>query len=117
MTLVAGMTNGGLCGNDDGGAGLSVLTVWPGSTELPAVFLLDGLQAGFTNFAVVFGHVGFGDFSATITDHGSPCSWPGGTPWSAGVSCRSLFVSMANAISRDTTPTLMALSATLNAGQ
>ena len=32
--------------------------------------LLDGLQAGFTNFAVFVGHVGFGYFSAAITDHG-----------------------------------------------
>ena len=49
---------------------LSVLALGAGSAELAAVFLLDGLQAGFADFAVFFGHVGFGDFSTAITDHG-----------------------------------------------
>ena len=49
---------------------LSVLALGAGSAELAAVFLLDGLQAGFADFAVFFGHVGFSDFFTAITDHG-----------------------------------------------
>ena len=62
------------------GSGLSFRTPgsrrypsWPwgrARAELAAVFLLDGLQAGFADFAVFFGHVGFGDFPTAITNHG-----------------------------------------------
>ena len=103
-------------------ASLSVLALGAGTAELAAVFLLDGLQAGFADVAVFVGHVGFGDFSRSDRR-----SWFVPPVLLLAVRgpllCRRdrgrlfFFVIHRKQDQQDTTPTLMALSATLNAGQ